>query len=96
MWVLKIHPAEVLPDDVLGPAITKRFVTQFERVLQIQKRDHEPHIKAWSARCAHTASDEDATAREIKQIRHQALLQHALARRTLPNRCELGLDLHPR
>ena len=39
------HAAEVLPHDVLGPALHQFFIAELEGVLEVQQADHQAHRK---------------------------------------------------
>lgn len=44
-----VQTAEVLPDDILGPAGNEFFVTEVEGVLEVEQCGHEPNRQAGTA-----------------------------------------------
>ncbi len=83
--------AEVLPDDVLGPAGHHVLIAEVEGVLEVQERGHQSDRQARSACCADPgAHDGQGRAKEIV-----ALNRLADARLARKRRCQRRLDLHP-
>jgi hypothetical protein len=49
--------AEVLPDDVLGPARDQFFVAEIEGVLEVKQRRHQPDRQTGPAGGTHASTD---------------------------------------
>lgn len=61
-------PTEELKVHVLRPPLDHRFITLFVRVLQIQKRDHQPNRQTGTTCSRHTSTD--PLHRRTKQVRN--------------------------
>ncbi len=69
-----VHPAEVLPDDVLRPSLDDGFVTQVVGMLKVQQRGHPPDQQLGPTGVADAASNGDRLTEEVVAFRRLIFL----------------------
>jgi hypothetical protein len=57
-WFVVVQAAEVLPDDVLAPALDQFLIAEVEAVLEVEQRDHQPHGQAGATGVGDAAGDQ--------------------------------------